>query len=228
MHDQLTAALQARKNKTISLGELEKMFDGNTSYEEFAERVRALEEAGILQPVKKHGFTPGARRLANTYRILKPALSRSAAVEIEKYQFIIDHRISLEDYYSLPIAEWEKDLPFIRTVNAYLQENGLTGGEATAPEWSYRLAGDEKWIENGHGKTVLKRLGLWNELKIVSRPEPLMLALNPGAWSRPLCRILIIENKSPFYALLEALPGSDWLAIVYGAGWKITDRKSVV
>lgn len=222
MESDMISALRARKKISISLVELEKMVPGETSYDDFAARVLELVQAGILQPVKGHGFSGKAASLANSYRILKSGISRNIVKEVERYQFSLDPRIKLEDYYTLPPSEWDKDLPFIQRIHSYLREKGLPPDEATAPEWSYRLAGDEKWIETGRGKTVLQRLGLWEQLNIASRPDPLMLALNPRVWSEPLSSNLVIENKSPFHALMDVLPDTSWLSVIYGAGWKIT------
>lgn len=222
MKERIIFALRARKNRTISLGELEKMVPGDTDYEDFAAQLLELVAGGVLQPVKAHGLSPKNRRLANSYRIVKPALSRSVVDETDKYQFLLHPRLDLAGYYSLEPLEWKKDLPYIERVDDFLRRSGLPDGEATAPEWSYRLVGDEKWIESGRGRLILQRLGLWNQLKIVSRPDPLMLAINPRAWKEALNINLVIENKSPFHVLMDALPGTPWLSIIYGAGWKAT------
>lgn len=222
MNDQIISALRSRRNKTVSLGELEKMVPGDTDYENFAALVLGLVDRGVLQPVKAHGLSQKNRRLANSYRIAKPGLSRSAVSAIDSYQFSLHPGLELAGYYSLDLSEWKKDLPYIERVNDFLRRSGLPGGEATAPEWSYRLVGDEKWIESGSGRLVLQRLGLWGQLRIVSRPDPLMLALNPRAWREALNLNLVIENKSPFHALMDVLPHSPWLSLIYGSGWKIT------
>lgn len=222
MNDGIISALRARRNKTVSLGELEKMVPGDTDYGDFAALVLELVAGGVLQPVKAHGLSLKDRRLANSYRIVKPGLSRSAVSEIDKYQFSLHPGLKLAAYYSLAPAEWQKDLPYIERINDFLRQSGLPGGEATAPEWSYRLVGDEKWIESGSGRLILQRLGLWEQMKIVSRPDPLMLALNPRVWREALNLNLVIENKSPFHALMDALPQTPWLSLIYGAGWRIT------
>lgn len=222
MNDRIISALRAIRNKVISLGELEKMVPGETRYEDFAVLVLELVDAGVLQPVKAHGLNQKNVQLANSYRIVKSGISRSVVSEIDKYQFSLHPRLGLDGYYSLDSSEWQQDLPYIERVNNFLRQSGLPGGEATAPEWSYRLVGEEKWIEYGRGRLVLQRLGLWEQLKIVSQPDPLMLALNPRAWQKPLNINLVIENKSPFHALMDVLHHSPWLSIIYGAGWKIT------
>lgn len=222
MNDRIISALRTRRNKTVSLGEMEGMVPGETDYGDFAAVVLELVAGGVLQPVKAHGVSQKDGRLANRYRLVKLGLYRSAVSEIDKHQFVLHPNLGLGAYYSLDPAEWKKDLPYIERVNDFLRQYGLPGGEATAPEWSYRLVGDEKWIESGRGRLVLQRLGLWEQLKIVSQADPLMLALNPRAWREALNLNLVIENKSPFYALTEALPHSPWLSLIYGAGWKVS------
>jgi hypothetical protein len=211
--------LGARK-KTISLGELERAVEGGTSYEEFAGVVNELVKQGILVPKSGSNHKPVA--LALSYRIIQSKLSADHLQEIENCHFTLHPLIELDVYYNLPPDEWKNDLPYIERINTFLNQNGLPEREATAPEWSYALTGDEKWIDEKGGKRLLDKVGLLKSMKIIALPDPLMLAVNQAVWNERTSRHLIVENKTPFHWLLDYLPDTGFLSLIYGAGWKIT------
>lgn len=222
MFERLMNFIRANPRKTVSLSDLEKLTGGETSYEEFAGLINQLMESGVLKPVVSHGFNHKAIPLANTYRIIKPKLFSDVHQAIASHQFIFHPHIKLDAYYSLPSREWEEDLPFIQRISEFLEQHGLPTHEATPPEISYALVGDEKWIEEKGGKKALGRLGLLEKINIVYRPDPLMLAVNRAAWNEEPYYHLVVENKSPFHALLDTLPETSFLSLIYGAGWKVT------
>ena len=221
MQNAILAYLQASKKKTVSLGELERLVEGNTSYEDFAIIINDLVQKGILKAMQ-HGYNQKSIPLALTYRIIQSKIPADYRREIERWHFLLHPQIKLENYYKLGASEWENDLPYIQHVHNFLQEQGLPEQEATAPERSYALVGDEKWIDEKGGKRFLERVGIWQLMKIVSLPDPLMLAINPRVWGEKTSRHLVVENKTPFHALLDYLPDMDFLSLIYGAGWKVT------
>ena len=221
MKDRLLSFLHEYKKKTITLGELEKLAGGQIRYEEFAAGLHELVEMGALKAIKGHGMSMKDASLANSYRICKSKLPARHHQEIGDCQFVFDPHIKLEAYYELSASVWAGDRPFIELIDARLKEQGLPLAPATAPERSYQLVGNEKWIDMGDGKAVLERIGLWEAMRVVYQPDPLMLAVNPEVWEREPAMHLVVENKTPFHALLDTLPATSFLSLIYGAGWKI-------
>lgn len=222
MKKAILSFLQTSKKKTITLGELERLAGGQAGYEEFASQINELMQQGILVAVKQHGHNNKSIPLALTYRIIQSRIPAEHLSEIERYHFLLHPLIKLEGYYRLDASEWARDLPYILQIDHFLKNRGLPEHEATAPERAYTLTGDEKWIDEKGGRRILERVGVWQLMKIVSLPDPLMLAVNARAWGeRPSCH-LAVENKTPFHALLDYLPDTDFLTLIYGAGWKVT------
>src|SRR5690606_27951704 len=94
-----------------------------------------------------------------------------------------------------------------------------------APERSFQLVGNEKWITDLGGHALLKRLGLWDLLRVHPVSDPLMFAVNPNAATKcppSLYLHFIVENKTTFQALLPMLPSSQFSTLIYGCGNKIT------
>ena len=222
MNNKILYFLPTSKKKTVSLGELERLAGGETSYEAFAAAICDLVDKGILVPIKKHGDNHKAIPLANTYRIIQSKIPADHLQEIERLHFFLDPQIKLDAYYSLTASEWNRDLPDLLQINNYLQEHGWPNSEVTAPERSYGLVGDEKWIDEKGGRKLLERVGIWSAMKIVSRPDPLMLAINQPVWDETGSLHLVVENKTTFHALLEHLRDTSFLTLIYGAGWKVT------
>lgn len=218
----LLTALRKIKRKQVSLGELEGLVAGETPYEKFAGLIGGLVDQGVLVAVKSHGCNGKPIPLANTYRIVHSNIPADHLTEIERLHFTLHPTIKLESYYRLGSAEWEHDLPYLLKIDQYLHTKGLPAEEATVPERSYLLVGDEKWIDEKGGKKLLERTGLWPLLKIISLPDPLMLAVNPKNLDKDRHLHLAVENKTTFHALLDHLPNTEFMTLIYGAGWKIS------
>ena len=222
MDNIILSFLQARKKKTILLSELERLVGGQINYEDFALLINDLEQKGILTAVKQQGYNQKTIPLANAYRIVHSKIPADFLQEIERFHFLLDPLIKLEAYYNLASSEWTNDLPYILLINDFIQAQGLPDDEATAPERSYALVGDEKWIDEKGGKKLLERVGLWPAMNIAYLPDPLMLAVNQLAQGGETSLHLVVENKTAFHALLEYLPDTTFCSLIYGAGWKIT------
>ncbi|WP_432407921.1 Wadjet anti-phage system protein JetD domain-containing protein [Wukongibacter sp. M2B1] len=222
MNEKIMSFLKSLKNKKmVSLGELEKLFSGDITYEVFADEINKFIEANILREVKEHGKNNKPMPLANTYRLNKYALKKGFIDEIQRLQLKVHEDINLSLFLSLREKQWEKDLPYIEMIDGYLKKNGLPTDRATSQERSFHLVKDEKWIDEGGGKALLERVGIWNKLKINNEPDPLMLAVNPKRFSEPKHKHLIVENKATYYGLLDAISDTEFTSLIYGVGWKI-------
>lgn len=222
MNEKVLSFLKSiKKRKTISLGELEKLFSGDIEYEVFAKEIIKFIEMDILREVKSHGNNSKSIPLSNTYRLNTYALKKLLVDEIQRMKINLSEHISLDSYLSLSEKEWNEDLSYIKKIDSYIKENGLPNNWTTSQERSYYLVGDEKWIDEGGGKKLLERLGLWEKLRINNAPDPLMLAINPHNLMQIEHKHLIVENKATYYGLLEELKNTKFTTLIYGAGWKI-------
>ncbi|WP_391204634.1 Wadjet anti-phage system protein JetD domain-containing protein [Psychrobacillus sp. L4] len=221
MEQKLLNYLLTSKLKTIKLDELEKLATGITDYAQFAQDILNLEQGGILKRIKSHGENYKSPSLAFTYRINHNQMKQELqlAIKVAKLSFHPD--MYLESYFRLPISQWIEDYPMLEKINLYLQHIGCITEYAPAPERSFEIVGDEKWITEGQGKELLERIQLWDKLLIIPVADPLMFAVNPKMFQEPHHHHLIVENKTTYQGLLPALEESNFTSLIYGSGKKI-------
>lgn len=216
--------LKARKNIQVSLSELQSLFPGDTDYISLANLILDYEEKEILKPVKSHKTNKKNPPLYNSYRINKSYFKDQLVDHIQAKTLKIHKNINLQAYFSLDEKTWRRDLPFIVMIDKYIKEKGLPENEASAPERSYEIVGDEKWIDFKGGRTLLQRIDIWSKLRITYNADPLMIAINPKMINQIEQRHLIVENKATFYDCLGNLKDTTFSSLVYGAGWKIVSN----
>lgn len=222
MKDMILSFLKNYRATFVPLIEIEKILPGTTEYTDFANTINELVDMKIISPVKSHGYNNKKISLANTYRINKSYFKKKLMDEIIPYESKFHSHISLKAYYSLDKKSWEKDLPYIEKIDEYLKKHGLPKEEAVSQQRSYEITGNEKWIDEEGGRKILERIGLMEDLKITSEPDPLMFAININR----ICKgerhyHLIVENKATFYGLIDDIENTNFTSLVYGAGWKI-------
>lgn len=224
---QIIRLLQQQKKSTVTLEELEGCMQGEQlSYEEFASSVLDLEEQGKLEMVSSKGRNMKTPSLAYRYRIRKNIFTQSFHQQLQQYRLQLHPLINIDPYFSLDSSIWNENAPYIEKINLHLRNKALPQEAAPAPERSFELVGDEKWITEKNGKECLDRIGLWDKMKIIPVADPLMFAVNPNALhdngvSSPIYFHLIVENKTPYQALLTTLPSTVFTTLVYGCGKKI-------
>ncbi|ALC91528.1 hypothetical protein AM500_18360 [Bacillus sp. FJAT-18017] len=222
MKNAIRNKLTGYRRKTIELSELEAMLDNiNLPYDQFASLILSLEVDGVIEMVRAKGRNTRNPSLAYTYRIHAHRLKQDLHNELIKYRLLLHSSIQLDTYFSGEPSVWEDDLPYIMKIHRYIEENGFPEYEAPAPERSVDLVGDEKWITDKHGEELLKRIGLWTHMKVIPVADPLMYAINPKALCREKQLHLIVENKTTFQGLLDALPMTMFTTLIYGSGNKI-------
>ncbi|WP_425449040.1 Wadjet anti-phage system protein JetD domain-containing protein [Dethiothermospora halolimnae] len=224
MDKKICSYLENRKKKTIYLTELAKLFPGNINYDEFFTNIKKLEEVDILIPVKSHGTNNKNNPLYNTYRINKGYFRQQLIDEIQNFKLRLHSDIDLNSYLSLNKKELKKDLPYIKIVDKYLKEKGLPTKEVSSPERSYEIIGDEKWIDEKGGRRFLRRINLYEKLKISYKNDPLMFAINPKELDKKEHKHMIVENKATFHLFLDVLNITDFTSLIYGGGWKIVSN----
>ncbi|WP_257391695.1 DUF2220 domain-containing protein [Mesobacillus jeotgali] len=212
--------LAVYKRKTIELSELEIMLP-RMSYEQFAQTVLSLEEEGVIEMMKSKGRNTRNPSLAYVYRIHTTPLKQAHHADLLKHRILLHPSIQLDSYFSEEPSLWNHDSPYILKISSYIEEKGFPAYEVPAPERSVELIGDEKWITEKRGEELLKRIGLLAPMKIIPVADPLMFSLNPSAINRNKHLHLIVENKTTFQALEDALPKTVFTTLIYGCGNKI-------
>lgn len=217
--DKIKKLLTIFKKKTIKLAELEMMTKAIVpSYDSFSRLIIALEDEGVLVMVKSKGRTSRTPSLAFQYRINKSLLVENFHVSLQQYRGTLHPAINLDAYYGKDPLIWKKDLPYLVKIDSYLKKHAFPTDHVPAPERSYALVGDEKWIVEKGGKDVLERIGLFNLLKIIPVSEPLMFAINPITIQQEVQYHLIVENKTTYQGLLPALKDTQFSTLIYGSG----------
>lgn len=219
---QLTIHLIGYKQRTIGLEELEQFANRFAKdYSVFAEAVLALETNGVLEMIKKNGRTRRVPSIAYRYRIKRDLLLKDHFQEIQRYELSLHPEIILENYYSLSREQWEMDLPYIQMLDQYLMKVGIPEDMVPAPERSYEIASNEKWITDLAGRELLERVRLWEKMKIVPIDDPLMFAVNPNQIGSSQHKHLIVENKTTYEGLVPVLTDTSFTTLIYGVGKKI-------
>ncbi|WP_343839001.1 Wadjet anti-phage system protein JetD domain-containing protein [Salinibacillus aidingensis] len=205
--------------KTIRLAELEDLMKQQFhTYEDFANSVLQMEDEGILDMVKSKGRTSRVPALAFQYRINKNYLAKDHHKQLQQYRMQLHPLINIDYFYNQDPAVWEKDLGYILKLDDYLKSADLPIEPVPAPEQSFELVGDEKWITEKGGKELLERVGLWERLNIIPVSEPLMFAINVNRVKDSNQYHLIVENKTTYQGLLPALSETVFATLIYGAG----------
>lgn len=223
VRDRLYHFLQEYKKRSIVLPTLQNIFDTTVDYSRFAHAVQQLEAEGVLTPVKAQGYNRKDPPLAYKYHIGRTAMHQDFYLELKRVRLRLHPAIQLDYYYKSGPKRWEQDLPWLEKLDTYLKKHGLPQDEVPAPERSYHLMGDEKWYDEAGGKEFLEQVGLGNErLAIISAPEPLAWAFQPDLMAnkeRTQHLHLIVENKTPFHALLAIFTQQEqFTTLIYGRG----------
>lgn len=180
--ERLLGFLQTYGKATLWLEQLERLFEHTSvQYREFAEAVAELEESGLLAAVRSAGRNGKRPSLANRYRVETGRLRRDHRERLQQLRLTLHPAIGLDAYFALGEAVFAADWPWIERIDRRLRADGLPREPAPAPERSFELVGDEKWLTDGGGKALLERIGLWDKLLIQPAQDPLMLAIHPQA-----------------------------------------------
>ncbi|CAN7684999.1 DUF2220 family protein [Paenibacillus sp. LjRoot153] len=221
--NQIRTYLQSVKKATVSLHDLERLFLGQPcTYEQFSQSVLELEAEELIEMVQSKGRTGKLPSLAYQYRVQKNRLKEDTHKDIHQARLLLHPSIQLDSYYSSGAGIWEQDRPFIERIDAYLKREMFPSIPVPAPERSFELVADEKWITEKQGKELLMRIGLWDKFLIIPVEDPLMFAVNPYSLTKAVHKHLIVENKTTYQALLQALPDVPFTTLIFGGGYRVT------
>lgn len=221
MKNRLVSILEKSKKSTITLSELEQVADTSDTYHDFASAVQTLIDEGFINGVKSHGIN--WKGLPNSFRIQKGKVKQPLIESIQELQFKVHPVIDLRPYFSTSGKKWLEDKPWIMKIDAYLQKSGLPAIYTNSSERSYEIMQDEKWIDEKGGKALLEKMNLFDKLKIMKTPDPLMFAINRNQLlaKQKTHKHLIVENKATYSGLVDSLSNTNFTTLIYGSGWKI-------
>lgn len=218
--DPIKSKLSKYGKKTITLDELTNLFGSISSYDDFFCEINKLVSEKILIDIPQAGQNGISKPLSNKYRINKSVIQDKKTKLINEKILKTSSIMSLENYFNQELGVFLEEESYIDRINDYLIKNGLPK-KMLIPELSFLLVGNEKWIEDGPGKKVLKHLAIWDKLDIITEPDPVAFAVNERLKDKDIQKHLIIENKTPFLHLMNAINESEFNTVIYGQGWKI-------
>ncbi|RYL91664.1 Wadjet anti-phage system protein JetD domain-containing protein [Sporolactobacillus sp. THM19-2] len=207
------------QRKTIDLDQLGHLFGSQfQTYEAFSRAVLRLEEEQVLIMVRSTGRTIRSPSLALKYRINRSAITGDYHKELQKYRLKLHTAINLDSYYRTDPSIWRRHLPYLWKIDRYLREKGFPEDQVPAPERSFELVGDEKWIDEKGGREILEKIHLFDRLKIIPVSDPLMFAVNPLSIHDTDQLHLIVENKTTYQGLLPIIRETEFATLIYGSG----------
>ncbi|WP_243137518.1 Wadjet anti-phage system protein JetD domain-containing protein [Heliorestis convoluta] len=218
----LLEQIEKHHRKRIDIYELLQNAPGETNYQEIATVITDLLAEKLLEPVKSKGFNNKKPPLPHQLRINKTALQESFFDALNRFKLQLHPAIDLSAYYRLGAQAFEKDRHQIVTLNKYLLKQDSLLIEASLPERSYEIFGDEKYLEEKKGLELLQRLGITAEdLSLQQNPDPVMFALHKELYQeekKEHCH-LIVENKTAFHILLPYIQAQSFFTtLIYGQG----------
>lgn len=204
----------------IDLYDIEKFYNIK-EYEDLVVLVNKLIADNIISPTKTSKINGKHPWLYKRYRLIE--------VEEVNIDYINEIRNELyiglnTEYYLFHIEVYKNDREHVLALSNFLRNHKQSLDIAVSiNERSFEIWGEEKFLKNGRGKTILKNVAYdIDNLNFYSTPEPFTFysfSTNPNQ------RILIIENKDTWYSIRKSMKegNNDILGvcvdtIIYGAG----------
>lgn len=206
--------------KTITLEEIEKLYNVS-SYNELYSLVSNLIENGKLEAIKSSCGNGKKPALYMRYRVVEVAEDES--VYIDELNYKVSSKLEIS-YYKNDIKKYKMHREYILDLSDFIKENEkLLEVSLSMNERSFQIWGEEKFLQKGNGKTILKNLGIsTNYLNYYDTSEP--LAYYSKSKKIPQ-NILVIENKDTYYTMRKFLItsnniilGTEIDTVMYGAG----------
>lgn len=194
------------------------------NYKKLVELVNSLVAEGTLKEVKSskaNGMTPP---LYNKYRVTPGEKDLSFLRDDINYRFPLSFN---RDYYLNNLQKYHRDKEYIEQLAFYLRNNKEQLSLPMAiNERSFAIWGQEKFLKDGSGQSILKNLGLsLTDLNIYLTPEPFVYFSSNKDNNQ---NVLIIENKDTWYTMRKLMIegqatflGQLVDTIIYGSGKNI-------
>lgn len=232
MEATLEKLINEQKQITISLAFLEKGLKklmgsnvGPLFYKELADALLTLEEKGIIEPLKNADLYTRDTRIKDKYRKKRVSINDEKKLKLEllnsfHQQISITHFLKhLEDFRVV------RD--YVEVISEYLRQSNKNKIYLSVNERSYKLFGDEKFLDSQAGRRLLTNLKLsYDDLHCYETFEPFFHIGIPRNESE---NILIVENLDTFFSMkklflenIRSWDGIEFSMIIYGEGNKIT------
>ncbi len=209
--------------KILTIAEIQDYFKID-SYPKLVELVKRLVADGALQEVKASKSNGMLPPLYNKYRVNPKVQDLSYLVDEINYSFPSSFS---RGYYLNNLVKYQADKENIRRLAHYFRNHK---SELIVPmainERSFEIWGQEKYLKDGGGQSILKNLGLsLVDLNIYITPEPFVYFSNSKMRKQ---KVLIIENKDTWYTLRKLMINGQTIflgqpidTIIYGSGKNI-------
>lgn len=205
---------------------MEQLLKGKSaaSYEEQHRFIMEMAESGRIRPVKSSGTNGKRPALHLAYWLREEAPDYAA--QREELLFGTMPQIAV-DYYLRHLDVYEKERAAVRALQDFLQEEGeKLRQEISVNERSFQIWGEEKFLLQGAGRTVLKHCGFdMAALNCYRTAEPFSYYAHHRETPQ---KILVIENKDTFFSMRRHLLGGGSLilgeeigTLIYGAGKRV-------
>ena len=194
------------------------------SYESQYQFIMEEIEKGKIIPVRSSAKNGRKPALHTAYWVVTE-LPDSSAYE-EELLYGTDPAIRI-DYYLKHPDVYARERPYVRALNRFLKsdrESLLV--RVSLNERSFRIWGEEKYLANGGGQTLLTHCGMsLKDLNLYLSAEPFAYFASHRKTPQ---KILILENKDPFFGmrrhLLEGhrgIFGTEIGTLIYGGGKRV-------
>ena len=190
-------------------------------YQYIVERIQREE----IRPIKTYPLNGKKPALHQNYWVVEKEKDYSELCEELKFRMPTS---IITDYYLKNLKVYEKERNEVLLLGKYLKNQIKDTRTISMNERSFQIWGQEKLLQKGKGKTILKHCGLsMEDLNIYQTTEPLTYYTVSKQVPQ---NILIIENKDTFYSMrryliekgndtsIPSIFGYQIHTLVYGAG----------
>ena len=205
---------------------LEQLLKGRSAapYEEQYRFIMGLLAEGRIKPLKSAGTNGKRPALHLEYWLSEEAPDYAAYREELLYR--TTPRLSV-DYYLRHLDVYERERKAVRALHDFLQRHAAKlGQEISCNERSFQIWGEEKFLLQGAGRSVLKHCGFeLAQLNCYRTAEPFSYYARHRETPQ---KILIVENKDTFFSIrrhllagASSLLGEAVGSLIYGAGKRV-------
>lgn len=211
------------EKKLLSVTEIQQYFNIE-NYLKLVELIKALVAEGSLTEVKtskSNGMNPP---LYNKYRVIPKEENLEFLEKDINYNFPLSFDRA---FYLNNLKKYKDDKEYVGMLIEYFRNCSDTLlVPMSINERSFEIWGQEKFLKDGSGQSILKNLGLNLEaLNVYTTPEPFVYFSCRKERNQ---RVLIIENKDTWYTIRKLMLqgkrrflGEEFDTIIYGSGKNI-------
>lgn len=232
MKQKVKKIVDEQKQVTVSLTTLEKKLKkvmgnrvGPLFYKDLADAMLKLESEGVIEPLKSAKSYSRDTRIRDRYR--KIIVSNVDEGELKQELLTNYHRQISVAYYLKNLESFQDVRDYVKEISEFLKLDDKNKHFLSANERSFELFGDEKFLSDRGGRSLLTNLKLsYEDLHCFETFEPFF---HIGIAKYENENVLIVENLDTFFSLkklylenVRSWDGIYFSMIIYGEGNKIT------